>query len=368
MFSLFRRKGTQSLEQTFKKRVENFWEWYTEVAHRYYETIEDKASHSLEPEISAKVDDLSPRFAWVFGPGPDGNGNSLTLTGEGNLHLQFLTEYWKKQAPLLEGWTFYSSRQPSDDLQSWKIDIGGQSFDPLEFWIVPKVDHETEKIDITIWHPLFAALPEKDCWTVLFLALDEALGEFGTQSWIGEINMSDQSLADAFALKELPTFVTTTAAEVGWQKFPPTETFSGYRIKDPHDRFRRGDVITGTTCNMKLINEFLESEDKLEDPLAQTGADYVFVQFPSHILPEGKQAEARGQIEDALHDALCEAGVGQQLGGAHGTRFAYIDLLLFDTVKSLAIVEKVLRENALPKGTLIEFFADSKRGQRIVLQ
>jgi hypothetical protein len=366
MFSLFRRKTSQPLEPTFRARVEDFWRWYAERAARYYQTIDNKDSASLEPEVSAKVNELLPRFAWVFGPGANDSGYSFTLTGEGNLHLQFLAEYWKRQAPPLEGWTFYSSRQPSTDLEGWRIEIGGQSFGALEFWLAPSLDQELQKIDITVWHPLFARLPEKDRWTVLFLVLDEALGEFGTQSWIGEINMSDQRLADAFPLKELPAFVKGQA-DAGWNKFAPTETFSGYQIKNPHDRFRRGDVITGTTCNMKLIAQFLESEDKLEDPLAETGADFVFVQFPSEILPEGKQAETRGQMEDALHEALSQSGCGQQLGGAHGIRFAYIDLLLVDGIKSLEVVENVLRANGLPKSTSIEFFADAKRDRRIPL-
>jgi len=366
MFSLFKRKTSQPLEPTFKTRVQDFWRWYAEVAARFYQTIENTDSAALEPEVSAKISELLPRFAWVFGPGPNNNGHSFTLSGEGNLHLQFLTEYWKQQAPALEGWTFYSARQPSTDLESWRIEIGGQCFDPLEFWLSPSLDQELQQIDITVWHPLFAKLEEKDRWTVLFLVLDEALGEFGTQTWIGEINMSDQRLADAFPLKELPAFVRAQT-DAGWSKLPPTEFGSVYQIKEPHDRFRRSDIIGGTTYSMKLINQFLESEDKLEDPLADTGADYVFVQFPSEILPEGNQVEVRGEIEDALDEALSSAGCGRLIGGALGTQFAYIDLLLFDETEGLNIIQKVLRDRALPKGTSIDFFADSKRDRRIVL-
>lgn len=366
MFSLFRRKGSEA-EPTFKTRVQNFWQWYAERAPYFYRAIEDKKAATLEPEVSAKVDELYESVAWVFGPGPGNSGYSFTLTGEGNLHRQFLCEYWRSQAPAVEGWTFYSSRQPSDDLKSWQMEIGGETFNPLEFWLAPSLDREDEKIDITAWHPLFAKLPENNRWTVLFLVLDEALGEIGTQTWIGEIKMSDQRLADALPLKELPAFVGKTADETGWKKHPPTETWTGYHMNEPHDRFRRGDIIAGTTANPKLLNEFLESEDGMDDPLAGAGADYVFVQFPSDILPQGKQVDARGEIEDALEAALSSEASGRQMGGAMGTRFAYIDLLLFDGSRSLEIVERVLRTRNLPKDTSIEFYADKKRGQRIVL-
>lgn len=367
MFSLFRRKSSEGAARTFKLRVENFWAWYAEVAPRFYQTIEDKNSSQLAAEVSTKVDELIPGGAWVFGPGENDRGHSLTLSGEGNLHLQFLTEYWKEQAPRLEGWTFYSSRQPSSDLKNWRLEIGGESFDPLEFWITPTLDRDQEKIDITAWHPLFAKLAERERWTVLFLVLDEALGEFGTQSWIGEITMSDNKLADSLPIRELPAFVQKAQSETKWKKYPPTETWTGYQMNEPHDRFRRGDVIAGTCCNMKLIDEFLRSQDRMEDPLNRTGADYVFVQFPSEILPEGKQVDARGKIEDALQEALSSAKSGRHIGGALGTQFAYIDLLLLDGGQSLETVRQVLRAQSLPEGTSIEFFAHSKRGHRIIL-
>jgi hypothetical protein len=220
---------------------------------------------------------------------------------------------------------------------------------------------------MTVWHPLFAKLAESDRWTVLFLVLDEALGEFGTQSWIGQIKMTDSRLADAMPLKELPAFVSSTEVETGWKKYAPTDTWTGYQMKEPHDRFRRGDIIAGTTCNMTLLDEFLQSEDRLEDPLAQTGADYLFVKFDASILPEGKQVEVRAKIEDALQESLLAARSGRHLGGALGIRFAYIDLMIFDGGSSLDLIRETLCGQSLPKGTSVEFFAKVKRDQPIVL-
>ena len=367
MLSLSDRKGPHTAGPAFKARVQDFWRWYAERSATFYDALEQKQSARLEPEVSAKVDDLLPEAGWVFGVDPGRNGYSFTLTGEGNLHLQFLTEYWRKQAPIIQGWTFYSSRQPSNDLERWQIEFGGEKFDPREFWLAPGLDKECEKIDLMVWHPLFPKLPESNRWSVIFLVLDEALGEFGTEIWIGEINMSDERLAGAFPLKELPAFISKTERETGWKKCAPTEAWTGYQIKDPHDRFRRDDIIVGTTANPKLLQEYLQSEDKLEDPLRNTGADYVFVQFSNETLPEGKQVDARGQIEERLEAALSSQVAGRHIGGAMGVHFAYIDLLITDGDKSLDIVQSILRECALPKGTSIEFFADSKRDARMVL-
>src|SRR5207244_511534 len=143
MLSLFRKKTATRAEMTFKRRVELFWEWYAQVAARFYETIEAGHCPSLAGEVSDKVDELLPGFAWVFGPGANGKGHSFTLSGEGNLHRQLLTLYWQAQAPTLPGWTFYAARQPGS-IEGRRMEIGGQKFDPLEFWLTPSIDPEAK--------------------------------------------------------------------------------------------------------------------------------------------------------------------------------------------------------------------------------
>lgn len=364
MLSFFKRRSVpESLN--FKARVESFWDWYAKVASRFYQTIEDKRCTDLTGEVSKKVDELLPGFAWVFGPGENG-GHSFTLSGEGVLHKQLLTQYWAGRAPALAGWTFYSARQPGR-IDGIRMNIERQSFDPMEFWLTPAVDPEEEKVDITAWHPLYQKLSEQNRLGPLFLFLDEALGEYGTGQWIGEIEASDRRLTDAIPLGELPTFIEKLAKETGWKKLPPGEGVSLYEFNRPDATFPRGDLVVGTTMNMQLINEYLASEGDMEDPLAGTGAHYVFVSFDAGILPEGKQVDARAAIEDGLDAALRAAASGRLMGGGLGREFAYVDLLLLDGKNSLSIVQRVLREHQLPPGTAINFFAKESKGHRVVL-
>jgi hypothetical protein len=58
---------------------------------------------------------------------------------------------------------------------------------------------------------------------------------------------------------------------------------------------------------------------------------------------------------------------GRLLGGAFGTQNAYIDLLFFDGGKSIETVRQVLKDQNLPSGTSINYFAKEKRGHKIVL-
>ncbi len=366
MLSLFKKKPVADATLTLKTRVEKFWTWYTDVAPRFYETIEAKKCADLASEVSARVRDLFPGFAWLFGPGENKVGHSFTLSGEGNIHHQLVTQYWLSRAPTLAGWTFHASRQPGP-IKGHIIEIGGNKFDPMEFWIAPSLDREQEKIDIVAWHPKFDVLEERQRSTVLFLFLDELLGEYGTDQCIGHIEMGTQQLADAVPLTELLEFVEQTKASEGWKKYPPGQSGIVYKCPEQHDRFMRGDVVVGSSTNWPLIRDYLDANGDLKDPLVRTGADYVFISFDVSILPKGDESGARGEIEEALETALEAAESGRALGGAHGTRNAYIDLMIYDGTKSLEIVKKVLREKVLPRGTEILFFAKEKRGHRIVL-
>jgi hypothetical protein len=366
MLSVFKRNVPIKAEATFKNRVQSFWKWYGEVAPRFYQTIEAKKCPSLAAEVSAKVDEFLPGFAWVFGPGENGNGHSFTLTGEGNPHRQLLAAFWCSQAPILPGWTFYPARQPGA-IKGHKIQIQGLTFDPVEFWLTPTIDRENEKIDLIVWHPLFVKMEERNRWTVLFLFLDEVLGEFGTQQWIGEIKLNDQRLTEAIPLQELQPFVKKLEMQTGWKKYPPGEMWTGYSFEKTHTDFLRGDVFVGTTCHIPLINDYVRANGELLDPLVNTGADYIFVSFTAAFLPDGKQSETRGKIEDALSQALQVESNGRLLGGAYGKVNAYIDMLLFDGGRSIETAKKILKIHNLPSGTSINYFAKEKRGHRIIL-
>ena len=313
-------------------------------------------SSSLVEEMSAKVDELGPGFAWVFGPGADSNGHSLTLSGEGVLYKQLLTQYWLSQAPVLPGWTFYPSRQSGKVDGIW-MDIDGQRFDPMEFWITPSVDCDAEKIDLCIWHPLFAKLGERERWTPVFLFLDEVLGEFGTQQWIGEVKLNDLRLRESVPLNELPIFIKTQGEERGWNKLNPGEEVVLYTLKEPHNHFPRGDIITWATVCPDLLKDYLKAEGQMDDPLAGTGADYIYARFDNKFLPAGQEATARGRIEDAVDAALRAANCGRLIGGAFGNDFAYVDLLIFDGEASIDNVKDTLRNAGLPSDTTIHYFA-----------
>lgn len=362
MLSLFKRKPTTL---TFRQRVTNFWNWYQDAAESLAKDFSEKQAPSMAPELSRKIDEWLPGFAWEFGPG-EGSGHSFTITAEGDRCRQLLALNCVKHAPSLPGWTFYASRQPCQ-FHGHSLTLDEKKFDPLEFWVVPMVNVESERLDLTIWHPLFAHMDESARWTVLFLYLDMVFGEYGTQSFVGKIEFSDARLSEAIPLTELAEHTAQIASEHGWKLAVPGELFSLFSFENPSSNFPRSDSITWTSCLPPLVESFFENDGVISDPLAGVEAAFAYVSIDTAFFPEGKEAEFRGEIEDALDAALVVGDSGKVVGGGMGLNRTYSDLLLFDGDASLEVVRNTLKKFGVPRGTMIEYFAREHQSRRMAI-
>ena len=343
-------------EPTFKERVAQFWDWYSSVSQRFYQTIEDDKCPDLTDEVAENVQRLLSEFAWVFGPGPSHQGHSFTLSGEGNRHKQLLTRYWAECAPKLSGWTFYPARQPTG-IDGYCMEVDGHQFGFAEFWLAPTIEEDRKRVRINVWHPYFGKLEDGKRWNLLFLVLDHLLGEYGVEQWIGTIDVSTDKPAGAIPIKELPALIAELQNREGWKKHPPGEEAGVYEIKNQHDAFPRGDVFVGSTTHLGLINDYMNANGQWNSPIAEYGADFAYLSIPGSWLLPGKEVEARGKIEDALDAALRDEKSGRWLGGAMGRRNAYIDLLLLDGKRSRDLVMRVAKEHDLPKEAALASFA-----------
>lgn len=335
------------MDRTFKQRVDAFWQWFPTVADRFYQTIEAGECGDLAEEVSEFMGDTLPGLAWVFGPGEDG-GHSFTVSGEGMVAKQLLADYWCSQQVELPGWTFYESRQPSLQLENTAIEIRGVGrVDSDTMLIRTTVDEEQQMLDIVAWHPLFAQLPDEHHPQLLFLLLDESLGEFGTQSWIGGIEFApiEEHEIDGrhvHRLSDLRKFINDIKRYHGWSKLSPIRSYTGYSIRSQHPVLR-GDTIAGTTCIPRLVFELIEQGGRLdEDPLEGTGASLAYLQIDAAVFPKGDEASTRHRIEETLEDALEPRQLGRPLGGAAGTDSSYVDLLLIDGERSRVAVDKTM--------------------------
>lgn len=336
---------------TFKERVEKFWSWFPTVAERFYQTIENGKCVDLTDEVKEFTDRYFPGISWVFGPG-EVDGHSFTLTGEGDIALQLLTEYWLSQAVKVKGWTFYASRQasPEELLSGFEIELEGndRKIGADKLLISPTVDEPEEKIDIVGWHPEFAHLPEDAQWQIFFIFLDDAMGEFGTQTWIGEIDIHPiEEDAKKFPVSQMKRYAENLGRQLEWKKLHPLETYTLYQLEEQTND-SRCDTIVGTTCIPSLVNGLLQNQGRLDThPAPELGVEFAYIRFNPEFFPDGDEQQKRAQIEDALDEKLITGNQGRTLGGAFGVNAVYIDLVLIDGEKSNETIDQVLNQLGL---------------------
>jgi hypothetical protein len=200
-------------------------------------------------------------------------------------------------------------------------------------------------------------VPEEHHNQILFLLLDEALGEFGTSMWIGEIVIKPLSAQKAtVTIDQLGPYIADKVAELGWEKLPPLEEYAVYRLPEQAE-FPRGDTVVGISCIPDAIYELLECDGTLEEDLLEgTGAELVYIQLDGELFENGSESDKRGEIEDALEEFLVKHRSGYTLGGAFGTKYSYIDLILFDGDRSRDLVKQKLTEmNLANRSRLVSF-------------
>jgi len=346
------RKPKSPIRTSFRQNVTMFWDWYAQRADRFLETIDAGRCEDLTPEITAAVDEYLPCLAWEFGPAAAGQtGRSFTLSPEGNPHRRFLSEHCVAQAPKLPGWTFYASRQPSPSFSANDVfQMHGEEIRSGEIWVTAHPQQDHQLINLSAWHPSFERLPEKSAYQIVFILLDDALGEDTVEHQIGDVHIRNNKLAGSLPIHELREEVEKINRN--WEQPAPINCYRSYQLPEPSDEFPRADTIAGSTRHHRLINEFLLNEGKLdEDPFVGTGAVLAYVSIPTSALPRGDEARGRGELEDAVIASLERRGQGELIGGAIGVIYSYIDLLIYDHLEhAIPSLQEALQSLDLPEG------------------
>jgi len=333
---------------SFKSRVSAFWTWFEENTQEIGEEIKAKNFGEVHKRFSTELDKVFGKSAFLIG---GGEGNfELVVSPEGNKDQLFLSRFWKDQAPQIPGWAFFNLKPPgaksSPDFvikfADSDISVGWN-----DIYILPKPNKDEQKIDIQVYCEKLLKVDEQTWASYIFISLDNSLGEAYVETAIGKIEPARKKSRKMIALADLYDYVVQTYNEKGWQLFEnPDEIFSSYSM-EPKDEVNtyREDIIAGYTSNVHLINSYLNGDRESMDYMHSVGAQYAFLVYSHEFIEDsGKIVEYRGGIEDALEKLFNTRKIGRILGGATGSFYSYIDLLIFDMEEFNASINDVLSE------------------------
>lgn len=288
--------------------IRRFWSWWAEARAR------DLDDPVLIKQMHQRVSAIDPALEWEFGPGTDARHVLVVSTG-GNPELRSLSERWRRAGPGNDKtFEYAAARRPDPAALRTTLDLAGSPIDLAALRFAGRPDPSTGVVDVDVWHPEFASMPDPQRSTVKFLALDWLLGEDTVEIWLGRIS-AVTAPGPALTAAELAALVTARIPPDGklpWRLL--TGTRAGHVLKaaaqaplrsathPAHDLHVRIDVpYADRTDNGLPTRPALDELYALEDRLYQHADGAVLV---AHEMSDGVWTNHFYADRPAAADAL----------------------------------------------------------------
>jgi len=165
----------------------DFWTWWSGGRDRVAQAIASGGfDDRLIGEITKAVGSIHPAMAWELEPGTTAQ-HAFCISPEGNAELRQVALRWLASAPPADPtWEYHASKQARLALMG--LEIGTWRFDLEEMRAIASWDASRRRVDVRLWHPLFAEAPENVRLQASFIFLDALLGEDDVERWVGRID------------------------------------------------------------------------------------------------------------------------------------------------------------------------------------
>lgn len=350
--------------ECFKERVSKFWKYFKENEQTLRSVIDNYKDENTVSEYINNI--LNIAFSEIyFEAGKNGEGKyELILTPEGDKVKFIAINYWFRQMDksLLDKWNFYTTIPEYEDKKTFSLEMFGINFKNDDFLIYAYPDNEDEKVNIEVYCDKFKSIEQNQRYSVLLIMLDQNLGEFYTMNYIGFIDFIDSIKNYEFSnipLEELKNNIDFYIDENNWNRIEnPCNVYISYSFKPIESKnFKfREDVVAGTTSCYEIINDYYNNEKRSFDILFNDGIVLGFIFYDNTEIEKENIVEHRGNIEDKIHNAVYDSGIGESIGGASGKYYSYMDFVIYDIGKFMSIVQNIIKEYNLKECGFSKFF------------
>lgn len=188
------------------EQVTAFWQWWTDEGRT-------AAERSISGELPTadfaglmgeRVRTLGD-LAWELSSG-ETSLHVLMISAEGDPALRPLARRVVLAAPAPDTtWSYVDARPAAAEPEGIMLGSDGALVDFDRVRVAARL--QGSAFDVTVHHPAFVELSEEARLRMTMLALDAALGETGTELWLGEIRPSEVAPLDGFGLTALRSVV-----------------------------------------------------------------------------------------------------------------------------------------------------------------
>lgn len=177
---------------------QEFWKWFQ--AHEAMLFDFEKNREAVFDQLAAEMHKVNPHLTFEFGP-TDQNRREFIISADGIKEAFPKVEALFAAAPSLPRWKFikFRPRRAPFDISYAGITVKAKS-------VLVRLSRAGQKADITVYLSDYSQNAYDRYMPITFLLLDQALGEYDVEIYVGKIDIKSLSDApkDACSLSTLP--------------------------------------------------------------------------------------------------------------------------------------------------------------------
>ncbi len=261
--------------------IESFWAFWAEnKAGVEHGITHGGLSQELIDGIGRHVAGIDPSLDWELGPGRSSK-HHLCLSGKGDPVLRVVAARWLAKAPpACSTWEYYAARQ-SHRAGGLRLNIAGNDLSLDDLALGVREDTSRERLDVVVFHPAFAAMPEDLRRQIAFIGLDTTLAEDDVERWIGAVDVTVDAPQDPVLLPALRDRVSSFARSCNGEKWAV--------LKGEREGKR---IVVTTNLAIKRVEHLLFDT-------------HVALEIPLHApTPDGLTTNEEADVLNALEDQL----------------------------------------------------------------
>ncbi|HXJ19223.1 MAG TPA: DUF695 domain-containing protein [Polyangia bacterium] len=285
--------------------IEAFWAWWPAAAPRIGAAIDErKLDEALVAEITAKVQAVHPKLTWEVGVGVGGTARlAFCLSASGDPELRRLTQRWLQAGPATDAaWEFQPARGGVPALADARLQIAGHTVALADMRFLVALDPGRELMNVTSFHPGFAAMSDEMRGMTTFITLDRILGEDTVQRWLGGIRTSLEPLEKGAPVAVLQEAVGLLSRDATGERFTTL----------------RGEAPDGRPM-FATINLALKWIDHIVCD-THVAVDVALLDATPDGMPSDDESEVLNDIEDELEEMITGDAVYFGRETVHGRR------------------------------------------------
>lgn len=330
-----------------RSRMVQFWRWFQGIEGAFYTALQKQQSEErnrYEEMINQKMEQLCGCKA-VYEVAD--HYMEMTCESGARKNIQYLCGLWETCAPqeLRSRWIFNAFRKPLGEMaQHAYFELKGKRYGGHDIKVYYTIDDAAKLLHLQLYCEGFCYVEKKAAKEMAMYLLELYIGELELEARIGDVSILDAPIdaQDVVLLPNLYEDICDIVIDRNWLEYrDPTQIYFAYQLDHPvQNESLRKDMVAIVTSHPLLFEELVnQTYDQLHE-FSTFGAEYGYLYYEP-LAEKEKESMIRAQYEKQIHELLSPLGIARTIGGAIGTKYAYIDMAIFDKKAFYQALEKI---------------------------